>query len=274
MPRIGSEGEGPEVPEDGGDGGGGEGVQLQQAGAAGRDSAAKSHSSPALISPHIMVFPKLVPRSTLFFLCDVQTKFRPAIYGYEHVVATSNKMIKLAKLLGIEVVCTTQNTKALGPNDPAIDLPSLGPLLVGNCDKTLFSMLTPEVQTILDARPALNSIVIFGIETVLSVLASGKYTPHVVADGVSSCNSFEIPIALDRMRADGAVIGTSESIAFQLMSDAASPSFKSFSKFIKDDKESTKVVGEALLQGRISPSSSKDVEVASGGVVLGIKSAM
>ncbi|KAJ3503864.1 hypothetical protein NLJ89_g8239 [Agrocybe chaxingu] len=239
-----------------------------------------------------MVFPKLVPRSTLFFLCDVQTKFSkiqyfydfwlfmpspgPAIYGYEHVVATSNKMIKLAKLLGIEVVCTTQNTKALGPTDPAIDLPSLGPLLVGNYDKTLFSMLTPEVQTILDARPALNSIVIFGIEVGPSdrVCASGKYTPHVVADGVSSCNSFEIPIALDRMRAEGAVIGTSESIAFQLISDAASPSFKSFSKFVKDEKDSTKVAGEALLRGRISPSSSKGAEVASGGVVLGFKSAM
>jgi hypothetical protein len=60
--------------------------------------------------------PALDASSTLFFLCDIQTKFskllqrssapspergataEPAIYGYEHVVATANKMLKLAKV--------------------------------------------------------------------------------------------------------------------------------------------------------------------------------
>ena len=109
------------------------------------------------------------------------------------------------------------------------------------------------------------------LQTVLSLLATGRYTVHVVADGVSSCNSFEIPIALDRIRTEGAIVGTSESIAFQLMRDAASPNFKAFSKFIKEVKESTKATGEALLQGRSDPSTSQ-TEIASGGIVL--KSAM
>jgi hypothetical protein len=79
-------------------------------------------------------------------------------------------------------VCTTQNTKgiyqysypgtlshpsiskALGPTDPAIDLESLGPLLLGPHDKTLFSMITPGVNSILETRPGIDSIVIFGIE--------------------------------------------------------------------------------------------------------------
>ena len=68
-------------------------------------------------------------------------------------------------------------------------------------------------------------------------------------DGVSSCNSFEIPIATERMRKEGAIITTSESIAFQLIGDAALPNFKPFSKLIKEEKDSTKTVGEALLQG-------------------------
>lgn len=68
-------------------------------------------------------------------------------------------------------------------------------------------------------------------------------------DGVSSCNSFEIPIATERMRREGAVISTSESIAFQLIGDAAQPNFRSFSKMIKEEKDNTKTVGEALLQG-------------------------
>jgi len=153
-------------------------------------------------------------------------------------------------------VCTTQNSKALGPTDPAIDLESLGSLLLGPYDKTLFSMITPGVNSILETRPKIDSIVIFGIEshvcvlqTVLSLLSLQNYTPYIVIDGVSSCNSFEIPIATERMRREGAIIGTSESIAFQLIGDAALPTFKSFSKLIKEEKDSTKAVGEALLQG-------------------------
>jgi len=201
------------------------------------------------------------------------------VHAYEHVVSTANKMVQLAKLLDIPVVCTTQYSKALGPTDPDIDIQSLGALLLGPFDKSLFSMYVPEVQALLDARPALTDIVIFGIEshvcvlqTVLSLLAlGGKYTIHIVADGVSSCNAFEVPIALDRMRTDGAIIGTSESIAFQLVRDAGSSNFKAFSKFIKEVKESTKIAGEALLQGRVStvPSKSEgEAEIASGGVVI------
>ncbi|KAJ2916484.1 hypothetical protein MD484_g3900, partial [Candolleomyces efflorescens] len=201
-----------------------------------------------------MPVPTLVPANTLFFLCDIQTKFQHAIHGYDHVVATANKLIKLAKILDIGVVATTQNAKALGPIDPAIELQSLGDQLILNSDKTLFSMLTADVKAALEARPAVDSIVIFGIEshvcvlqTVLSLLELQKYTVHVVADGISSCNAFEVPIATYRMRQEGAIIGTSESIAFQLMKDAGLPQFKSFSRFIKEDKESTRRVGQALL---------------------------
>jgi len=203
-----------------------------------------------------MPIPRLVPANTLFFLCDIQTKFRSAIHGYDQVIATSNKLVQLAKILDIGVIATTQNTKALGPIDPNIDLPSLGNLLIGNYDKSLFSMYVAEVKAVLDARPNVDSIVIFGIEshvcvmqTVLSLLDTGRYTVHVVADGVSSSNAFEVPIALARMRQQGAIVGTSESIGFELVGDAAIPQFRTFSKFIKEQLESTKRAGQVLVAG-------------------------
>lgn len=102
------------------------------------------------------------------------------------------------------------------------------------------------------------------MQTVLSILSAGMHTPYVVADGVSSCNSFEIPIAIDRMRTEGARIGTSESIAFQLMADASLPAFKAFSRLIKEEKDSTRRVGEALLQGvAAEEEKGKDVIVVS-----------
>jgi isochorismate hydrolase len=54
------------------------------------------------------------------------------------------------------------------------------------------------------------------MQTTLDLLRRG-ITPYVLADGVSSCNKQEIPIALDRLRQAGAVITTSESLLFQLV---------------------------------------------------------
>ncbi|KAL1744614.1 Isochorismatase-like protein [Schizophyllum fasciatum] len=203
---------------------------------------------------------RLNPRTTLFLLCDIQTKFRDAIHGFDAVIASTNKLLKVAKALDVKVVVTTQKQQSLGPIDPAIDLHTLGSLLVGTYDKTLFSMIIPPVIAHIKDN-SITNVVLFGIESHVCVLQTaldllghsafpGKV--HVVADAVSSCNAFEVPIALRRLQAEGAVVTTSESVAFQLIGDAASERFKDFSAIIKETKEATKSTGECLLSGKAS----------------------
>ncbi|KAJ7477087.1 isochorismatase domain-containing protein [Mycena galericulata] len=195
------------------------------------------------------------PSSTIFFLCDLQTKFRPVIYAYEDVVASTNKVLKIAKILGCEVVTTTQKAKALGPIDPAVNLESLGSLHVGPWDKTQFSMLTTEVESILKDRPAVKSIVLMGIESHICILQTAlalvvhpaKYTAYVLADAVSSANPGEVPLALAQMRVAGVIVTTSESLAFQLIRDASTPEFKAFSNVIKEEKDTTARAVQSLL---------------------------
>jgi hypothetical protein len=50
------------------------------------------------------------------------------------------------------------------------------------------------------------------------------------------------------MRQAGAVISTSESLAFQLIGDAGKPEFKAFSRVVKEEKDDTRRAGEILLQ--------------------------
>lgn len=108
------------------------------------------------------------------------------------------------------------------------------------------------------------------LQTALDLLERG-YDVFVLADGVSSCNREEVPIALERMRQAGAQITTSESISFQLMGtyerdspvhpcqlrysrflsylsvDSASPNFKALAGIIKEEKQSTKDSLQMLL---------------------------
>ncbi|KAJ7688383.1 Isochorismatase-like protein [Mycena rosella] len=195
------------------------------------------------------------PSSTLFFLCDLQTRFRPAIYGFEHVVASTNKMLKVAKVQDALLAFRRFGMRTLGNIDPAVDLDSLGPLHVATCDKTLFSMLTPEVETLLKERPAVKSIVLIGIESHICILQTalalvahpGKYATYVLADAVSSANPAEVPFALAQMRVAGVIVTTSESLAFQLIRDASTPEFKAFSNVIKEEKDTTAKAVEALI---------------------------
>jgi len=49
-------------------------------------------------------------RSALF-LCDMQEKFRPSIQYFNEVVFNSARLLKVAKLLDMPVVCTEQYPK-------------------------------------------------------------------------------------------------------------------------------------------------------------------
>lgn len=126
---------------------------------------------------------------------------------------------------------------ALGPTAPEIDLQALADLHVATIEKYLFSMMVPEVKALLQERPHVTSVVLFGIEVCLLTpsmsplisvqshvcvlqtaldLIQGGYSVHVLADGVSSCNKEEVPIALAYIRQAGGHITTSESAAFLL----------------------------------------------------------
>jgi nicotinamidase-related amidase len=135
-------------------------------------------------------------------------------------------------------------------------LPALADLHVATIAKTLFSMMVPEVRTLLRDRPHVTSVVLFGIEahvcvlqTALDLVQAG-YDVHVLADGVSSSNREEVPVALAYIRQAGGHVTTSESIAFQLQRGSGTPQFKAFSAVIKEEKENTAQTLQKLLQYR------------------------
>lgn len=127
----------------------------------------------------------------------------------------------------------------------------------GDWDKTLFSMMVPELRAAVEEykkEKGKVTVAIVGIEshvcvlqTALDLLRMGVDV-YIVADGVSSSNAAEVPIARERMRQAGAVIGTSESFLYEVMGDSSIKEFRDMIKLVKDTKEGTSGALEALAR--------------------------
>ncbi|GAO16919.1 hypothetical protein UVI_02046420 [Ustilaginoidea virens] len=179
-------------------------------------------------------------------ICDMQEKFRNAIYQFDSVVATATKLLNFAKAVHIPVHATTQTAAKLGPTVPAI----AGFLASTPHDKTKFSMFIPPVAQALLPR---SRVALVGIESHICItqtaldLRDAGHTPYVIADAVSSCNRAEIIIALDRLRAEpGVIVTTSESWMYECTGDAANPAFRSLIGVIKGSLADTRKVLETL----------------------------
>lgn len=99
----------------------------------------------------------------------------------------------------------------------------------------------------------INSVVLFGIESHVCILQTAldlrknDIDVYVLMDGVSSINKQETKVAFDRMRNDGVILTTSESILFEILGDAAHPKFKAISQLIKETREDTAMALQSLL---------------------------
>ncbi|KAI1122703.1 Isochorismatase-like protein [Nemania abortiva] len=194
-------------------------------------------------------------KNPVIFVCDLQDKFRNAIWQFDKILLTSQKVLRAAQILKIPVIATTQNGKKLGPI-----VAELQPLIADaavHADKTLFSMLTAEVASheLLSASTTTpkREVAIVGIEshicvtqTALDLVARG-HKVYVLADGVSSCNAEEVPVALARLRAEGVVVTTSESWLYETMGDAGIAEFRDIAKLVRETAPDTKMALSGLL---------------------------
>ncbi|KAK4546562.1 hypothetical protein LTR36_001779 [Oleoguttula mirabilis] len=192
----------------------------------------------------------------VLFICDLQEKFRNAIHEFPRVVSTTQKLLKASQILDIPVFATTQLRSKLGETCPELGLDAPGGIkTIAHADKSAFSMFVPEVQKAFHTLgPEKKEVVVVGIEahicvtqTTLDLLREG-HKVYVLADGVSSCNPQEVPIALARLRAEGAIVTTSESFLYECMGDAAIAEFKGIAGIVKDYNKATKENLQALCK--------------------------
>jgi nicotinamidase-related amidase len=180
----------------------------------------------------------LQARHCALAVVDIQEKLLPPIFQKERMVRNSQLLIRLAKILDLPVLLSTQYSKGLGATIPEIAslLPEVAPL-----EKNEFGCFNNDaycarVKSLPGDR---NTLLVCGMEshicvmqTALGALNSG-YIVHVASDAVSSRTELNWQIGLERMRAAGAVISSTEMMIYELLRTSSGPAFKEMLQYLK-----------------------------------------
>ncbi len=180
----------------------------------------------------------LDPAQSALVVIDIQEKLLPPIFRKEQLVRNSQLLIRLAGILKIPTLLTTQYSKGLG--NTVADVASLLPETQA-IEKQIFSCFGSDVFcTTLKRLPGnRNTVILCGMEshicvaqTALAALREG-YLVHVASDAVSSRTEWNWTIGLERMRAAGAVISSTEMVIYEALRSSDTSAFKDMLKHLK-----------------------------------------
>jgi nicotinamidase-related amidase len=173
----------------------------------------------------------LTPDNVCLQVIDVQEKLMAKIHQVERVTATVELMMRAAAILKLPVVANTQYAKGLGPYVGNLELLAA---TVPRFDKTDFNALANgETKRFFDSlAKTVHTVVVVGVEThicvyqtAMALMASGKRV-WVVSDAVSARRERDHLAGLNRLAAEGAIIGPAEMLIYELLGKAGTPVFK------------------------------------------------
>ena len=180
----------------------------------------------------------LVADQCALIVVDIQEKLLPPIFNKDELIRNSRLLLRAANILKMPVIVTTQYAQGLGPVVPEIASLSGN---VQSIDKLEFGCFgSNEFRTALKSLPGTrNTALLCGMEahicvmqTALGALNEG-YLVHVATDAIGSRVRWNWDIGIDRMRAAGAVISTTEMMIYELLRSSGSAQFKQMLPYLK-----------------------------------------
>jgi len=180
----------------------------------------------------------LNPDQCALIVIDIQEKLLAPIFEKERLVRNSQLLIRLAGILKIPTLLSTQYSKGLGKTIPEVAslLPEAQPV-----EKVVFSCFGSDVfcSAVKRLPGNRNTLVLCGMEshicvaqTALAALREG-YLVHVASDAVSSRTEWNWKVGLERMRSAGAVISSTEMVMYEALGSAGTSDFKAMLQYIK-----------------------------------------
>jgi nicotinamidase-related amidase len=168
---------------------------------------------------------------------DIQYRLFPHIYDFEQLELNCARLIEGLNILEIPMIMTEQYPKGLGPTIST--LRELVRKEVRPIEKRAFSCCgEPDFIKAIEETGRKN-IIIMGIETHVCVLQTvldlveRGYHPVLVGNCVSSRKKTDRDFAIERIRSEGAIVTTYESLLFELLESSEAAEFKAISNLVK-----------------------------------------
>lgn len=178
----------------------------------------------------------ITTEDTALVLIDVQEKLARVMHNKEALFENLKRMVKGARLMGLPILWAEQNPDGLGPtiHEIAELLPDRKPV-----SKLSFSCCGTEA--FMQALKAVNckNMLAVGIEAHVCVyqtvadLVNLKFEVQVVADAVASRTPENRLIGLEKSKAAGATVTSTETALFELLKDASRSQFREIIQLVK-----------------------------------------
>jgi len=179
---------------------------------------------------------RILRDNTSALFIDIQDRLFPYMQEREQLEQNLITLAAGLKVLEIPFLVTEQYTKGLGftvlPLKNALgDYSAIEKIAFSCCDEPQFSKALSVTGK--------KNVILCGIETHVCVLQTAidllqaGYQPVVIEDCVSSRKLSDKHTAIERMRQEGAIISSLESILFELTRYSGTETFKAISKLVK-----------------------------------------
>ena len=179
---------------------------------------------------------RIIREACAGLVIDIQDRLFQVMDGKEEFLKKCLVLMEGLKTLDIPILVTEQYPRGLGSTVDSIQqllepMETIEKIAFSCCDEPGFSVSLEQLNR--------RNVIICGIEAHVCVLQTvvdlreRGYLPVVVADCITSRNPVDKSVAMERMRVEGAVITTCESILFELARVAGTDTFKAISRLVK-----------------------------------------
>jgi len=179
---------------------------------------------------------RITKDDSLALIIDIQDRLFPHMFNREELLRNMLVLIEGLQILEIPMIVTQQYTKGLGSTiEPLIikfeDFDPVEKISFSCCDESaVIKKLNFKNKKFIIVAGIESHVCV--LQTVIDLVENG-YIPVVVEDCISSRKENDKKISVERMRQEGAVISTYESLLLELCRIAGSETFKAISRLIK-----------------------------------------
>lgn len=174
-------------------------------------------------------------RRSALVLVDYQQRLMPSIHDAETAIRHAMFLAETARRIGIPVLGTEENPPGLGPNDERVRSlcgRTLAKMSFDACADGLIDVIRAQDGTIDQVVVAGCEAHVCLLQTALGLHRAGLAV-FVVPDACGSRRPDDKALAMRRLAQQGAVLTSSEMVAFEWLRGCSHPQFKTVLQLVK-----------------------------------------